>query len=233
MEQIIAYGDSNTWGLNPVLKNRYPDNVRWTGILRSRLGSVGMTLAEEGLCGRTTVFRDPRREGLAGAESIPQVLARNPQASAARAASRAFTGRAAFPRAPSSIHPATAAPAMSHLSSSGTKDVTASRTRAASAPKAKPAPAPCSRRCMRRRRFAGASAFRSSFIVSGPFSAVYLRVFRRFQRSTAKDERGGNDQQKCQQGDRAAADQRHGLPAGLVHQAEIIQDPAGIPVFQP
>ena len=83
MEQIIAYGDSNTWGLNPVLKNRYPDGVRWTGILRSRLGTVGLTLTEEGLCGRTTVFRDPRREGLVGAESIPQVLTRNPQASAA------------------------------------------------------------------------------------------------------------------------------------------------------
>ena len=75
MDQIIAYGDSNPWGLNPVLKNRYPDNVRWTGILRNRLRTIGLTLAEEGLCGRTTVFRDPRREGLVGAESIPQALA--------------------------------------------------------------------------------------------------------------------------------------------------------------
>ena len=83
MEQIIAYGDSNTWGLNPVLKNRYPENVRWTGILRSRLGRIGVVLAEEGLCGRTTVFRDPRREGLVGAEDIPQALVRNPQASGA------------------------------------------------------------------------------------------------------------------------------------------------------
>ncbi len=83
MEQIIAFGDSNTWGLNPVLKTRYPENVRWTGILRSRLHHAGFYLAEEGLCGRTTVFRDPQREGLIGAESIPQVLARNPKASAA------------------------------------------------------------------------------------------------------------------------------------------------------
>ena len=83
MEQMIAYGDSNTWGLNPVLQTRYPENVRWTGILRSRLGRIGIALAEEGLCGRTTVFRDPRRDGLAGLEKIPQVLARNPHASAA------------------------------------------------------------------------------------------------------------------------------------------------------
>ena len=171
--------------------------------------------------------------GPPASSSAVTLLSRSPQASAARAASRAFTGRAAFPRAPRSVQPEAAAPAMSHLPSSGTNDVTASRMRAASAPMAKPAPAPCSRRCRRRRRFAGASAFRSSFIVSGPFSAVYLRVFRRFQRSPAKNERGSDDQHKRQQGNRAAADQRHSLPAGLLHQAEVIQDPAGFPVFQP
>lgn len=37
MKQIIAFGDSNTWGLNPVLKNRYPEDVRWTGLLRKKL----------------------------------------------------------------------------------------------------------------------------------------------------------------------------------------------------
>ena len=83
MKQIIAFGDSNTWGLNPVLKNRYPENVRWTGILRSRLYSIGFLLAEEGLCGRTTVFRDPVREGLAGVESIPRILSANPGTTAA------------------------------------------------------------------------------------------------------------------------------------------------------
>ena len=83
MERMIAFGDSNTWGLNPVLKNRYPENVRWTGILRRRLLPAGFLLAEEGLCGRTTVFRDPVREGLAGVESIPRILSRNPDATAA------------------------------------------------------------------------------------------------------------------------------------------------------
>ena len=68
MEQIIAFGDSNTWGLNPTLKTRYPENVRWTGILRSRLQRLGLLLKEEGLCGRTTVFEDPRRTGLKGSE---------------------------------------------------------------------------------------------------------------------------------------------------------------------
>ena len=83
MKQVIAFGDSNTWGLNPILKNRYPENTRWTGILRSRLSRLGLQLVEEGLCGRTTVFEDPGRSGLNGAEDVARVLFRNPGASAA------------------------------------------------------------------------------------------------------------------------------------------------------
>ena len=83
MKQVIAYGDSNTWGLNPVLKNRYPENIRWTGILRRRLAYAGFFLAEEGLCGRTTTFEDPRRSGLNGAKGVSRVLDRNPGAAAA------------------------------------------------------------------------------------------------------------------------------------------------------
>ena len=83
MEKIIAFGDSNTWGLNPAMKRRYPENVRWTGILRSMLLRSGFLLTEEGLCGRTTVFEDPRRTGLKGAADIPKVLSGNPEATAA------------------------------------------------------------------------------------------------------------------------------------------------------
>ena len=80
MKQVIAFGDSNTWGLNPVLKNRYPEDARWTGILRRRLSHTGFLLAEEGLCGRTTVFEDPRRSGLNGMKGAARVLDRNPGA---------------------------------------------------------------------------------------------------------------------------------------------------------
>ena len=68
MKQMIAFGDSNTWGLNPVLNSRYPENVRWTGLLRKKLSREGILLVEEGLCGRTTVFNDPIRKGLKGAD---------------------------------------------------------------------------------------------------------------------------------------------------------------------
>ncbi|BDI30278.1 hydrolase [Capsulimonas corticalis] len=60
---ILCYGDSNTWGWNPVgadlfVPDRFPSNVRWTGVLQAALG-VGYTVLEEGLSGRTTVFEDP------------------------------------------------------------------------------------------------------------------------------------------------------------------------------
>ena len=80
MKQIIAFGDSNTWGLNPVLRSRYPENVRWTGLVRKRLSREGIVLVEEGLCGRTTVFDDPDRERLKGADDIPGILARKEEA---------------------------------------------------------------------------------------------------------------------------------------------------------
>ena len=77
MKQIIAFGDSNTWGLNPGLKNRYPENVRWTGLLRKKLSRDGFALVEEGLGGRTTVFDDPDRTGLKGEDAVAGILSRN------------------------------------------------------------------------------------------------------------------------------------------------------------
>ena len=83
MKQIIAFGDSNTWGLDPETKTRFPESVRWTGILRKELLQASLHLAEEGLCGRTTVFEDPHRSGLNGAKEVSGVLDRNPGAVAA------------------------------------------------------------------------------------------------------------------------------------------------------
>lgn len=83
MKQMIAFGDSNTWGLNPVTGDRYPDSVRWTGLLRKKLFRSGFELVEEGLCGRTTVFEDPARAGLKGVDAVSRILARNRNAFAA------------------------------------------------------------------------------------------------------------------------------------------------------
>ena len=58
MRRILCYGDSNTWGYEPATGNRYPEDVRWPGVLARELGS-GFRVIEEALNGRTTVREDP------------------------------------------------------------------------------------------------------------------------------------------------------------------------------
>ena len=55
MTTILCYGDSNTYGYNPVNGLRYPKEVRWTGVLQKMLGEE-YAVIEEGCNGRTTVF---------------------------------------------------------------------------------------------------------------------------------------------------------------------------------
>ncbi|MFZ7121521.1 MAG: SGNH/GDSL hydrolase family protein [Eubacteriaceae bacterium] len=57
-KRVLCYGDSNTWGYIPGTGLRYDDEIRWTGVLREKLG-IGFTVIEEGLNGRTTVYDDP------------------------------------------------------------------------------------------------------------------------------------------------------------------------------
>ncbi len=58
MKTVLCFGDSNTWGYDPVTLTRLPRDVRWTGVLRRELGE-GVWVIEEGLNGRTTVWDDP------------------------------------------------------------------------------------------------------------------------------------------------------------------------------
>jgi lysophospholipase L1-like esterase len=58
MPVIVAFGDSNTWGYEPVAVRRYPAGVRWTGVMQTELGAE-FRVIEEGLNGRTTVWDDP------------------------------------------------------------------------------------------------------------------------------------------------------------------------------
>lgn len=74
MQQVLCFGDSNTWGYNPANGERYPWGVRWTSILQERLESRNIRIIEEGLCGRTTVFEDPYRQGRKGTTLFPTLL---------------------------------------------------------------------------------------------------------------------------------------------------------------
>ena len=58
MRTILCYGDSNTWGYDPETGERFPEDVRWPGVLRAKLGD-DYRVIEEGLSGRTTVWDDP------------------------------------------------------------------------------------------------------------------------------------------------------------------------------
>ena len=58
MRKVLCYGDSNTWGSDPETGERFPEGVRWPGVLRRELGE-GYRVIEEGLSGRTTVRDDP------------------------------------------------------------------------------------------------------------------------------------------------------------------------------
>jgi lysophospholipase L1-like esterase len=65
MKTVLCYGDSNTWGYDPATRTRYPSDVRWTGVLASRLGAEYHVVAE-GLNGRTTRWDDPIETGRNG-----------------------------------------------------------------------------------------------------------------------------------------------------------------------
>lgn len=74
MKQILCFGDSNTYGLIPGTENRYNWEIRWTGRLEAAVRGKGYRVIEEGLCGRTTVFEDPLREGRRGTALLGTVL---------------------------------------------------------------------------------------------------------------------------------------------------------------
>jgi hypothetical protein len=61
MRTVLCYGDSNTWGYEPATGNRFPEDVRWPGVLARELGN-GFRVIEEALNGRTTVREDPVEE---------------------------------------------------------------------------------------------------------------------------------------------------------------------------
>ncbi len=76
MRQILAFGDSNTWGMVPGThaRERFPWGVRWTSILQEKVSDNGVRIVEDGLCGRTTVFEDELRPGRKSISSLSFLL---------------------------------------------------------------------------------------------------------------------------------------------------------------
>jgi lysophospholipase L1-like esterase len=66
--RILCFGDSNTWGRSGASTERYSEEVRWTALVQSKLGT-DYEIIEEGLRSRTTNIDDddprfPHRHGL-------------------------------------------------------------------------------------------------------------------------------------------------------------------------
>ena len=73
MKNILCFGDSNTWGYEPLVARRYPADVRWTGVLQNSLGD-GFRVIEEGLNGRTNVTNEAERPIRSGQDVLPVIL---------------------------------------------------------------------------------------------------------------------------------------------------------------
>lgn len=74
MKTILAYGDSLTWGHDPITKARHAHQFRWPTVLQANLKNV--EVISEGLCGRNTCFDDYAGSAERnGARTLPIILA--------------------------------------------------------------------------------------------------------------------------------------------------------------
>lgn len=78
-KHIVCFGDSNTHGYcadpndTADRTDRFTEDERWTCLLQEKLGRDYLVL-EEGLSGRTTVFKDPLHECMSGLDVIFSTL---------------------------------------------------------------------------------------------------------------------------------------------------------------
>jgi len=73
MRTMLCYDDSNTWGYEPATGNRFPEDIRWPGVLARELEG-SFRVIEEALNGRTTVREDPVEEDKNGKDYLRPCL---------------------------------------------------------------------------------------------------------------------------------------------------------------
>jgi len=71
---VVCYGDSNTYGFDPVTHGRLPRAVRWPGVVAAELAGIAHVV-EEGLGARTTVWESPFAPGRDGRAYLVPCLA--------------------------------------------------------------------------------------------------------------------------------------------------------------
>ena len=73
MKTILCFGDSNTWGWDPLRMDRFPADTRWPGVLQHTVGQ-DYQVVEEGLPGRTSVWTDPIEGHMSGKDYLTPCL---------------------------------------------------------------------------------------------------------------------------------------------------------------
>ncbi|MCO6185928.1 SGNH/GDSL hydrolase family protein [Rhizobium sp. L1K21] len=74
MKTVLAFGDSLTWGYDPISLGRHEYADRWTSVLQKGLGH-GARVIPEGLNGRTTAYDDHLADcDRNGARLLPSIL---------------------------------------------------------------------------------------------------------------------------------------------------------------
>jgi len=73
IKNILCFGDSNTWGLNPKTGKRFDENTRWTSLLNKNLGA-GFNVIEAGQPNRTLVHNPPFDGVLSGVSYLKPYL---------------------------------------------------------------------------------------------------------------------------------------------------------------
>lgn len=76
MKKILCYGDSNTFGFNPIDASRFDENTRWSAVLQQNLKN-NYTIVEEGMCDRTGFVDNPKGFLYSAQRHFPKFLSKS------------------------------------------------------------------------------------------------------------------------------------------------------------
>jgi len=75
MKKIVCYGDSNTFGFNPIDGSRFDENIRWTSVLQKNLGTE-YQIVNEGMCDRTGFVNNPKGFLFSSPKHFPKFISK-------------------------------------------------------------------------------------------------------------------------------------------------------------
>ena len=73
MKKILCYGDSNTFGYNPVDASKFDEKTRWTALLQENLGR-DFEITEDGMCDRTGIADNDKGFAFSAQRHFPKMI---------------------------------------------------------------------------------------------------------------------------------------------------------------